>query len=220
MNHHSRYGKSQAVPAGYWSSKQSYVLAAITLLLGVAVGYLARGSATTETTGQVASSSTPLSNIGEFKSGQQQKVSAEFTARTVAPMLERLANQPNDPNLLANIANAYYDGKDYQKAIEYYHKVLELKPQDVNVRTDMGTAMWYSGDADGALKEYEQSLKFQPTHAQTLFNMGIVRWQGKKDGKGAIETWKKLLGSNPDYSDRPKVQQLIDQLQREAGKGI
>jgi tetratricopeptide (TPR) repeat protein len=80
--------------------------------------------------------------------------------------------------------------------------------------------MWYSGDADGAIKQYEQSLKFQPTHAQTLFNMGIVKWQGKKDGKGAIQVWEELLATNPNYSERPKVKQLLDQVKSEAGRGL
>ena len=63
------------------------------------------------------------------------------------------------------------------------------------------------------------TAKFQPPHAQTLFNMGIVKWQGKKDGKGAIQIWEKLLASNPSYPDRPKVQQLLDQVKRETGGG-
>ena len=206
------------MPFGYWSSKQSYVLAVIALLLGAAVGYLARGSATTETTGSAPEASTAAqSNFGG--SGQQQPRFAELTARTVTPMPEQLATRPNDPALLTNIANAYYDGRDYAKAIDYYQRVLKLRPEDVNVRTDMGTAMWYSGDADAAIKQYEQSLKSQPTHAQTLFNMGIVRWQGKKDVKGAIQMWEKLLVSNPSYPDRPKVQELLDQVKRETGSG-
>jgi cytochrome c-type biogenesis protein CcmH/NrfG len=203
MSNHSRHEKMQAVPAGYWSSTQSYVLAVITLLLGVAVGYLVRGSATAETTGQAGGASGPLSNFE-----QQQPVLSDLTARAVEPLIPL----PNDPDLLINIANAYYDGKDYAKAIDYYQKALRLRPQDVDVRTDMGTAIWYSGDADGAIRQYEQSLKFQPTHAQTLFNLGIVMWQGKKDGKGAIQFWEKLLASNPGYADRAKVQQMIDQV--------
>jgi cytochrome c-type biogenesis protein CcmH/NrfG len=214
MSHHS-HGKPQAVPAGYWSSTQSYVLAVITLLLGVAVGYLVRGSATAETAGQNASSSGFASSLGNSNLGQQ----SDLTARAVAPLLERLNTRPNDPELLISIANTYYDGKDYPHAIDYYQKALKLTPQNVSVRTDMATAMWYSGDADGAIKQYELSLKVQPTHPQTLFNMGIVRWQGKKDAKGAVEVWEKLLAANPEYSDRPKVQQLIDQVKLEKGKG-
>lgn len=220
MSHDSRSGRQQAVPAGYWSPTQSYVLAVITLLLGIAVGYLARGSATTETGGQASNVSAATSNFGNSGTGQQQPSRSELTARVVGPLLQQLQTRPNDADLLVNIGNSYYDGQEYAKAIEYYQKALKIRPEEVNVRTDMATAMWYSGDADGAIKQYEQSLRFQPTHAQTLFNMGIVKWQGKKDGKGAIQIWERLLASNPNYSDRPKVQQLLDQVKAEAGKGL
>lgn len=219
MSQHSQYGKAQPVPAGYWSSTQSYVLAVITLLLGVAVGYLVRGSASTGAGGQILSASGTGSNFESSNFGQQQPVAPNLTARAVEPLLEQLNTRPDDPDLLINIANSYYDSKDYPHAIDYYQKVLKLKPQDVNVRTDMATAIWYSGDADGAIKEYERSLKFQPTHPQTLFNLGIVKWQGKKDGKGAIQSWEKLLTSDPAYPDRQKVQQLIDQVKLETRSG-
>jgi len=215
MSHHSRHAGPPAVPAGYWSSSQSYVLAVITLLLGVAVGYLVRGSDTTDAATKTSSRSTTGSNFSGSDAGQPSR--AELTARIVGPLLEQLKTRPNDADLLVNIGNGYYDGQDYVNAIDYYQKALKLRPENVDVRTDMATAMWYSGDADRAIKQYEQSLKFQPTHAQTLFNMGIVKWQGKKDGKGAIQTWERLLASNPSYPDRPKVQQLLDQVKREIG---
>lgn len=218
MSHYSQHGKSEAIPTGYWSSTQSYVLAVITLLLGVAIGYLVRGSATAETTGQTASTSGTSSNWGSSNFAQQPAL-PDVTVRAVEPLLEQLKIRPNDAELLINIANTYYDGKDYPHAIDYYQKALKLRPQDVNVRTDMATAIWYSGDPDGAIKEYEQSLKFQPTHPQTLFNMGIVKWQGKKDGKGAVQFWEKLLASNPGYPDRQKVQQLIDQVRSGTSAG-
>lgn len=220
MSHHSSHGRPQAAPAGYWSSGQAYVLATITLLLGVAMGYMVRGSATAETAGQTSSASATTPNFGDSSFGRQQPRLPEVTSRLVEPLLQQLKTRPNDPDLLVNVANSYYDGQDYGKAIDYYQKALKFKPQDVNLRTDMATAMWYSGDADGAIKQYEQSLKFQPTHPQTLFNMGIVRWQGKKDGKGAVQFWEKLLATDPGYPDRAKVQQLIDRVRSEAGSGL
>jgi tetratricopeptide (TPR) repeat protein len=219
MSHNSGHERVQEVPAGYWSSTQAYVLAVITLLLGIAVGYLVRGLATTATLGQTPSAPFAVPTFGGPGISEQQPRSSEFAARTVEPLLQQLETRPDDADLLINIANTYYDGKDYAKAIEYYQKGLKIRPEDVNVRTDMATAMWYSGNADGAIKQYEQSLKFQPTHAQTLFNMGIVMWQGKKDGKKAIQIWERLLASNPSYPDRTKVQQLLDQVKREIGSG-
>lgn len=217
MSHHSSHARPQPAPAGYWSSAQAYVLAVITLLLGVALGYLVRGSASVETPGQSLSPSATSVGLGDSGFGRQQSTLPEVTARLVEPLLKQLNTRPSDPELLVNIANTYYDGQDYANAIGYYQKALKLRPQDVNVRTDMATAMWYSGDADEAIQQYEQSLKVQPTHPQTLFNMGIVRWQGKKDGKGAVQVWEKLLASNPSYPDRPKVQQLIDRVRSETG---
>lgn len=219
MSHDARSGRQQAASAGYWSPAQSYVLAVITLLLGIAVGYLVRGSAT-ETGGQASSVSAATSNSGNSGVGQLQPNRSELTARMVGPLLQQLQTRPNDADLLVNIGNGYYDGQEYAKAIEYYQKALNIRPQEVNVRTDMATAMWYSGDADGAIKQYEQSLKSQPTHAQTLFNMGIVKWQGKKDAKGAIQIWERLLASNPNYSERSKVEQLLEQVKADGGKGL
>lgn len=219
MSHHSRRGIAQPPPTGYWTATQSYVFAVITLLLGIVAGYLIRGSSAAEA-GQVPSTSAAGSNFGGSSSSQQQPSRSELAARVVEPLLQQLKTRPNDPELLGNIANAYYDGQDYPQAIEYYRRALNIRPDDVNVRTDMATAMWYSGDADSALKQYELSLKFQPTYPQTLFNMGIVKWQGKKDGKGAIQVWEKLLDSNPNYPDRQKVQQLLEQVRNEAGRGF
>lgn len=217
MSHHSRHEANQP-PAGCWSPTQSYVLAIITLLLGVAVGYLLRGSRTPEMA-RASGVSAAVSNFADSGTSQQPS-RADLTARIVEPLLQQLKIRPTDADLLVNIGNRYYDGQDYAKAVEYYQKALKQKPEDVSVRTDMATAMWYSGDANGAIKQFEQSLKFQHTHPQTLFNMGIVKWQGKRDGKGAIQVWERLLASNPNYPDRLKVQRLVDQVKAEAGRGL
>lgn len=131
---------------------------------------------------------------------------------TVEPTLRQLQQTPNDPALLAKIGNTYYDAKEYPKAIDYYKRSLEIKSDNVNVRTDMATAIWYAGDADGALKEFERSLRYQPNHGHTLFNIGIVKWQGKNDIQGALASWNKLLELNPNYPERQRVEDLIQQL--------
>ena len=78
------------------------------------------------------------------------------------------------------------------------------------MRTDLGTAYWYTGDADKAIANFEKALAIRPTHPGTLFNLGIVKWQGKKDPKGAVLAWEKLLQTNPDYPQKDQVQMLIE----------
>ena len=207
----SRHNKHiEAPPEGYWTSTQSYVLATITLVVGLAVGYLVRGSA-----GISSNSGASSSAIGTTASESlaAPKPGTEAVGRAVEPLLAQLQARPKDPALLNQIGNTYYDHQDYVKAIDYYEKSLTIKPDDVDVRTDMGTAIWYTGDADRALKEYERSLSYRANHPNTLFNMGIVKWHGKHDKPGALEVWNKLLSTNPGYPDRERVLQLIQQLQ-------
>jgi cytochrome c-type biogenesis protein CcmH/NrfG len=207
MSRHSRHVAE--IPPSYWKASQAYVLAVITLMLGIVMGYLFRGSS-------ASAAQSRSSAGGSFSdSAPAQAPSMPFNSSTVDALLERLKQNDRDPELLANIGNQYYDNRDYPKAIEYYERSLKIRPENVNVRTDMGTAIWYSGDADRALREYQASLKYQPNHAQTLFNMGIVKWQGKQDRKSALDLWQKLLFTNPTYAERQKVEQMIQQVQSE-----
>jgi cytochrome c-type biogenesis protein CcmH/NrfG len=212
MSRYSHRNQQQEIPSGYWRASQSYVLATITLVVGVVVGYLIHGSAVPTNTALAGSSSGGFSS--SLETGQQQSDPVRI-ANGVEPLLAQLKARPNDVELLVQIGNQYYDGHLYGKAIEFYKQALSRRPDDVDVRTDMGTAIWYSGDAEGAIREYEASLKYQPTHAQTLFNMGIVKWQGKHDPKAALESWQKLLATNPGYPDRQKVEQMMQQAQAE-----
>jgi tetratricopeptide (TPR) repeat protein len=144
-------------------------------------------------------------------SPQQLKDAAEQQA---APIIEKLKAEPNNPELLATVGNIYYDGKQYAAAIDYYERSLKAQPADTSVRTDLGTAYWYKGDADKAIAEFEMSLTYDPNKADTLFNLGVVKWQGKKDGRGAVAAWQKLLDVNPAYPNKDTVLQLIAQVQQ------
>ncbi len=198
-----------------WNPKQAYILALITLVVGIGIGWLLHGSYTDTPTVAANTQPAPTSGALQVPSFAQTtgRLSSDDINKAAAPMLAQLQQRPNDANLLASIGNLYYDSQVYPQAIEYYRRSLNIIPTNPDVRTDMGTAMWYSGDADGALKEFATSLSYNSTHNGTLFNRGVVLMQGKHDAKGAIASWQKLLQVNPNYPDRPKVEQLIAQAQ-------
>ena len=62
-------------------------------------------------------------------------------------------------------------------------------------------------------------LTIRPNNAPTLFNLGIVKWQGKKDPKGAVVAWEKLLQANPDYPQKDQVQMLIERAKMHGASG-
>ena len=188
-----------------WTSTQAYILAAFCLVLGVALGYLFRGSASPAP--QSATSASPAAdNAGAAAAQQQQK---EALDQAVAPLLATLQSNPGDFDTIVKVANLYYDGQQYPDAIKYYERAVKLQPQNADILTDYGTSYWYTGDADKAIAEFQAALKYQPGRASTLFNLGIVRWQGKNDPKGAVQAWEELLQKNPDYPEKAKLQEFI-----------
>ncbi len=190
-----------------WTSVQVYTVAAVCLLIGIAAGWLTRGSQAPPVTAAQAAMSIP---IPPDLSAQPSPQPAQSTAdQQAAVLLAQLKADPGNAELLATLGNVYYDSGLYQKAIDYYQRSLRILPDNANVRTDLGTAYWYSGDADSAIAEYQKALSFAPNQVNALFNMGIVKWRGKKDANGALAAWQKLLDTNPNYENREKVRQLM-----------
>jgi cytochrome c-type biogenesis protein CcmH/NrfG len=206
-----------ASAVGAWTGRQAYLLAAFCLLLGVALGYLFRGSAS-PAAAQAAASTTTQQGSGFQKQQPDPNAQAALT-QAAAPLLEAVNKDPNDFDSLVKLGDLFYDGKQFPSAIQYYERALVIHPENPDVRTDMGTAYWYTGDAEKALASMETSLKYRPGNPQTLFNLGWVRWQGKQDPKGAIEAWQQLLKANPDYPQRQQVEQYIAKAKEHASRG-
>jgi cytochrome c-type biogenesis protein CcmH/NrfG len=198
-----------------WTSTQAYIMAVLCLLVGGAVGYLLRGSG--------GSSSAPAPVAAEQQAppagAEQQQMPSPEQMKAIAdkqaqPLLDQLKTKPNDPALLAQIGNVYYDAHQFPAAVQYYQKVLAITPKNTSVRTDMATAMFYSNDIDGAIAEFDHALKDNPKDGNALFNRGICKWQGKMDVKGAMADWELLLKENPKYEQADKVRMFIAQAKK------
>lgn len=207
--------KSVANPA--WTGRQAYLLAAFCLLLGVALGYLFRGTASTATA--EAATATSAQAPASPQQPQPDPNAQAMLAQAAAPLMEAVNKDPKDFDTLVKLGNLFYDGQQFPNAIQYYERALLIHPDNPDVRTDMGTAYWYTGNAEKALTAMETSLKYRPGHPQTLFNLGWVRWQGKQDPKGAIDAWQQLLKANPDYPQRQQVEQYIAKAKEHASRG-
>jgi cytochrome c-type biogenesis protein CcmH/NrfG len=190
---------------------QAYVLASFCLVLGVALGYLFRGSASPL---PQATAATQITGVR----GENTQAQAALQ-QSVVPLLEAVNRNPDDYDALVKLGDLYYDGQQFPNAIQYYERAVAIHPENPDVRTDLGTAYWYSGNADKALAEMETSLKYKPGHPQTLFNLGWVKWQGKADAKGAVAAWQKLLKANPDYPQKQQVEQYIAKAREHATRG-
>lgn len=198
-----------------WTSVQAYTLSVICLLVGLAGGWLIRGSQAPASPVERASAASPQENgAGMQPTPEQMRHMADKQA---APLVEQLKADPGNAKLLAQIGNIYYDTQQYPVAIDYYQRALQLTPKDASVRTDMATAFWYTGNADSAIAEFNRALNDEPNKANALFNLGVVQWQGKMDVQNAVATWQRLLDTNPNYDGKAKVLELMEQVKKHSG---
>ena len=119
-----------------WTSTQAYVMAVVCLLVGCAVGYLLRGSVGGSSAPAPATAAVeqqqgmPPAGMGK---GQQQTPTPEqmkaMADKQAAPLIEQLKSKPNDPALLAQIGNMYFDAQTFPVAVDYYQKSLAVDPR-------------------------------------------------------------------------------------------
>ena len=176
------------------------------VLLGVIAGYIVG-------VGQGASGaaiSTPTSPApAAAASASGPAVSTVVNEAELQAYRDILASDPKNVKAAVELGNKLYDAGRYAEAIPYYQQAVALDSKNTNVSTDLGTALYYAGRPDEALVQLEKSLQTDPRHGQTLYNIGIIKRDAKKDPKGAVEAWQRLLQVNPEYPEAARVRTLI-----------
>ncbi len=181
-----------------WQAKQVYAMAVICLAIGLALGYLFRGSQ--------SPAPPPVANVqpsapsgmgGQMPSLDQMKKMADVKA---APLLEKLKSDPTNRDLLMQVGRIYQATHQFKEAADYYDKAVQADPKNVAIRTELASSLYYNGDVDGAISQLQKALQYDPKDANSLFNLGMIKWHGKQDAKGAIAAWQQLLKSNPQLS--------------------
>ncbi|MFZ0950632.1 MAG: tetratricopeptide repeat protein [Candidatus Sulfotelmatobacter sp.] len=208
---------TQAEAKSGWDAKQVYAMAVISLVVGLAIGYLFRGSQSPAVPVEAVSNvqpSAPANGMGgHMPSLDDMKQMADTKA---APLLEKLKSDPKNSDLIFQIGNIYKGTHQFKEATGFYGQALQVNPKNVAIRTEMASCLYYDGDVDGAISQLQQALRYDPKDANSLFNLGMIKWQAKQDGPGALAAWQELLKSNPNLSPDRKatVQKLMADVQK------
>lgn len=213
------------VPSTEWQATQVYALAVVCLLIGLAVGYLFRGSHSLAPSAQAMSArpSQPAAGMPAQGGMGNQPVTLDqmkhMADKKAEPLLDKLKSDPQNADLLIQVGQIYFSTHQFKEAADYFGKSLAVKPKNVAIRTQMASCLYYSGDVDGALQQLTQATTDDPKDANSLFNLGFIRWQGKKDPKGALAAWAQLLKSNPqlDPGKKAEVEKLMTEVRQGNG---
>ncbi|MGD1025225.1 MAG: tetratricopeptide repeat protein [Candidatus Sulfotelmatobacter sp.] len=205
----------QGTSGSTWKAKQVYAMAALCLVVGLALGYLFRGSQSAAPPIE-ASKPQPAATAGGMAGHMPSLEDMKKMADTKAgPLIDKLKTDPNNVDLLTQVGNIYKATHQFKDAATYYDKIVQIDPRNVAMRTELASCLYYNGDVDGALGQIQQSLHYDPKDANSLFNLGVIKWQGKQDAKGALMAWQELLKTNPQLSADRKaaVEKLMADVQ-------
>lgn len=199
--------------------KNAYVIAVICLVLGMPIGYFARGLRQPDSgaSGHDVKAAARSSEHAPMQRAQPTMDQMKHMAdKAAAPLLEELENKPNDPTLLAAIAQKYFKAHQFNEAISYAERAVQADPKHIGNRADLASFLYLSDRVDDGIAQLEEALRNDPKNPQVLFNLGMMRWKGKSDAVGAVKLWQEMLAKNSNLpeSHKKQVEKAIQQAKR------
>lgn len=121
-------------------------------------------------------------------------------ADSVSPLYKAAKLDPNNPELLSNLAKAQQGAGMFTEAISSYRKLDRLLPNNAQVLTDMGTALAKSKFYEEAQHCFDKAIHIQPDYFLVWSNQGnLLAELGL--ATEAIASYEKALGAKSDYPE-------------------
>jgi tetratricopeptide (TPR) repeat protein/tRNA A-37 threonylcarbamoyl transferase component Bud32 len=102
-------------------------------------------------------------------------------------------------NAFRNRGLAWYNKKDYDKAIQDYNEAIRLDPNYAYAFHNRGLAWYNKKDYHKAIHDYTEAIRLDPKYAGA-FNSRGVAWYYKKAYDKAIEDYNEAIRLNPKYA--------------------
>jgi tetratricopeptide (TPR) repeat protein len=174
-------------------SLEGVVILLVGLLLGFLGGYLAAGGGR------------PAPSVPE-------SASTTGGGNRLDQLSRSLERDPENPQILTALGNAYYDREDWDRAIEMYEKARRKAPRDPNLLSDLGAAYRNRGELRRALALFRRAREQDPNHWQSLLNVVLVEAFDRRDAQAAQREFDELKRRYPELPRLDRIQDQISSL--------
>ncbi len=142
--------------------------------------------------------------IGEikqfFEAGRAAAEKADYPA-AIEEFKKALEKAPDEPTVLANLADAYYKTNKYQEAVDAYQKAIAARPTDAALLTNLGVVYGKMGKTAESKEAFQKAANLDPAAAaQNFYNLGATLVNSGQT-KEAAEAFRQAIKADAGYAE-------------------
>ena len=121
---------------------------------------------------------------------------------------ELLAQNPDNPTLLAKLGDMYFERAEYFQAVQEYEKVLKLAPEDIDTYNDLGLSYFYIGRPEDAIRSLNKGIEKDPSFQRIWLSLGFVQ-ASNRNMEEAREALEKAIDIDPASGVGLEAQRML-----------
>jgi len=118
-------------------------------------------------------------------------------------------------NVIFFIGLAYRNIGSFERALDYFKKVLDIQPNQVDTLNEIGLCYISIGKIDESIKYFEKALKIKENDSEILSNLGMAYLE-KHDLVKAEEYLNKSIILNPEDNITQKCLRKLQELRNQS----
>ncbi len=122
-------------------------------------------------------------------------------AEAVAEFKKALEKDPQQPYILANMADGLSRLNQLPEALDAYQKAIALKPDDAAMYTNMGVLLGKMGKMAESQEAFKKAASINPAAAgQNFYNLGATLVNSGRAPEAA-EAFKQAIAADPNFAE-------------------
>lgn len=121
-------------------------------------------------------------------------------ARTKQCYEKAIALAPDDPDVVARMADVHADAGDFKAAAQFYARLIALQPNTPNVREKLALNYVQAGQKEKAAAVLEEIIRREPSRYE-IYNYLAELYEGLDQDDRAVSNYQLSLVINPNQPD-------------------